>query len=142
MSERPLLLDTHAWIWLFEGRPDRLADDLVVRLERAGRSSALFVSAISVWELGMLVAKGRLVLNRDVADWVSATRRAPGVRVVTVGAAIALAAAALPPGLHGDPADRLIAATARHRGATLVTADERLIAYGASGHLDVVAARA
>ncbi len=119
VSERPLLLDTHAWIWLFEGRRERLAGDLVVRLERAGRSGALFVSAISVWELGMLIDKGRLVLSRDVADWVSATRRAPGVRVIAVGAA-----------------------TARHRGARLVTADERLLAYGASGHLDVIAARA
>lgn len=141
MSEESLVLDTHAWIWIFEGSRRRLSRGLPGRVERAAADGALFVSAISLWELGMLIASGRLVLNRDLASWVAATRRAPGARVVGIGAVVALEAASLPPGLHGDSADRLIAATARHIGAWLVTADERLIEYGAHGHLRVIDAR-
>ena len=135
------MLDTHVWIWIFEGSRHRLARSLPGRVERAAADGALFVSAISIWELAMFVAVGRLVLSRDLRSWVGAARRAPGARVVPIGAAVSLQAASLPRGLRGDPADHLIAATARRIGAWLVTADERLIEYGANGHVKVIDAR-
>lgn len=88
----------------------------------------------------MLVAKGRLSLNRDAMDWVDAALALPGLRLAPIEPAIAVASTRLPGDIHGDPSDRLIVATARHLGATLVTADAQLLAYGALGHVAVLAA--
>ena len=88
----------------------------------------------------MLVAKGRLELDRDVLDWLEAAARLPGLGVTPLSTAIAVGSTRLPGELHGDPADRLIVATARHLGAALVTADRALLGYAASGHLEAQAA--
>ena len=90
----------------------------------------------------MLVAKRRLVLATDVADWIDATREPPGVRIADVTAEIAVDGTRLPGVFHGDPADRLIVATARSLGATLVTCDERILAYAEDGDLRVADGRA
>ena len=64
-----------------------------------------------------------------------------GIRLAALEPVIALASTRLPGEMHGDPADRMVAATARHLGVVLVTADEKLLAYGAAGHLAVFPAR-
>src|SRR5262245_48195616 len=124
-----LLLDTHVWYWFAEGKKDRLARSVPGKIERAVGTGDAFISAISAWELGMLVSKRRLVLATDVANWIDATREPPGVQVADVTAEIALDASRLTGPFHGDPADRLIVATARSLGAALVTCDERILAY-------------
>jgi len=111
------------------------------RIEAAAAEQQLWVSAITPWEIGMLVAKGRLVLDRDVMDWLQATLALPGIRVAPLEPVVAVASTRLPGELHGDPADRLIVATARRLGATLVTADAALLAYGQLGHVQVLSAR-
>lgn len=87
------------------------------------------------------VAKGRLVLDRDVMDWLQAALALPGIRVAPLEPALAVASARLHGELHGDLADRLIVATARHLGATLVAADAALLAYGQLGHVGALSAR-
>jgi len=135
-----VLLDTHALVWLVVGDGQlRLA--VRRRIETAAQAQQLWVSAITPWEIGMLVAKGRLVLDRDVMDWLQAALSLPGIRVAPLEPALAVASTRLPGALHGDPADRLIVATARHLGATLVTADAALLAYGQLGHVGVLSAR-
>lgn len=135
-----VLLDTHALVWLVVGDGQlRLA--VRRRIETAAQEQQLWVSAITPWEIGMLVAKGRLVLDRDVTDWLQAALSLPGIRVAPLEPALAVASTRLPGELHGDPADRLIVATARHLGATLVTADAALLAYGQLGHVGVLSAR-
>jgi len=135
-----VLLDTHALVWLVVGDGQlRLA--VRQRIETAAQAQQLWVSAITPWEIGMLVAKGRLVLDRDVMDWLQAALSLPGIRVAPLEPALAVASTRLPGELHGDPADRLIVATARHLGATLVTADAALLAYGQLGHVGVLSAR-
>jgi PIN domain nuclease of toxin-antitoxin system len=135
-----VLLDTHALVWLVVGDGQlRLA--VRRRIETAAQQQQLWVSAITPWEIGMLVAKGRLVLDRDVMDWLQAALSLPGIRVAPLEPALAVASTRLPGELHGDPADRLIVATARHLGATLVTADAALLAYGQLGHVGVLSAR-
>ena len=130
MTVQPLLLDTHAWIWLVEGHP-RLPAAAVERIEQAASASQVWISAISAWETAMLVAKGRLVLACDVGQWVDL----PGLRLMDLSPAISVDSTRLPGDLHGDPADRILAATARHLGAALVTADDRLLTWAKSGHL-------
>jgi PIN domain nuclease of toxin-antitoxin system len=97
------------------------------------------VSAITPWEISILVAKGRLVLARDVQDWVDAVLALPGVRLAPLTPVIAVASTRLQGELRGDPADRLIVATARHLGAALVTADQALLRYAEAGHVQAVA---
>lgn len=134
-----VLLDTHALVWLVAGDA-RLRLAARRRIDGAAQEQQLWVSAITPWEIGMLVAKGRLVLDRDVMDWLQAALALPGIRVAPLEPALAVASTRLPDDLHGDPADRLIVATARHLGATLITADAALLAYGRLGHVGVLSA--
>lgn len=134
----PIVLDTHAWIWLLNGDP--LSDAARHAVRSAAEQGSVRVSAISVWEVGMLVAKGRLGLRTPVRDWVRQALEAPGIRLVELSPEIALESCQLPGEIHGDPADRILAATARVLNAALITRDERLLAYGQAGHLGVVPA--
>jgi PIN domain nuclease of toxin-antitoxin system len=98
-------------------------------LDKAATGKRLFVSSISLWEVALLVAKGRLRLSMPVATWMGASEALPFLRFVPVDNAIALLAVTLPGPLHDDPADRIIAATALSLGAELVTRDRRLTEY-------------
>lgn len=134
MAPRPevrgqLVLDTHVWIWAVEGMTERLGAKALVAIEQAARTSTLAVSAISVWELAMLVKRGRLRLTTAVSSWIEASLRPPGVRIIPVGATLVLDSVQLPDfDHHNDPADRLILATARKHG-TLLTCDESLLEW-------------
>lgn len=138
----PLLLDTHVWIWALERAPQRVHPDVLDAIDQAALDGAVFVSAVSAWELALLVRKGRLALSRDIGGWIAAAREAPGVRIVPLDLDAALESVALP-GLedHADPADRFLVATARVLGARLVTCDERLLRYGATGQVLVLDGR-
>lgn len=135
---RPLLLDTHIWIWVMEGRTGEMGAVVLDGIGRAQAKGGVCVSAISVWEVGMLHAKGRLKLALDVREWVRRALGAPGVRLIDLSPEVALDSSALPGIVHGDPADRILMATARHIGATLVTRDGNLVRYGEAGLLAVM----
>ena len=136
-----LLLDTHVWIWMMEGAKNELSSTTVALIEDAGGRSELLVSAISVWEVAMLEAKRRITLSTSVHEWVSAALTARGLRLAELTPEIALESSRLPGDSHGDPADRIIVATTRVLGATLVTCDEQILTYGASGHVRVRSGR-
>jgi PIN domain nuclease of toxin-antitoxin system len=131
-----VLLDTYVLVWLVGGDTQ-----LSARARRQiAAATTVWVSAITPWEIGMLVAKGRLTLAQDPLEWLDAVLALPGIRLAGLEPAIAVASSRLPGDLPGDPADRIIAATARHLDAKLVTADEKLLAYGAAGFLSAVSA--
>ena len=140
-SNRRLVLDTHVWVWSVEGNLKRLRPAVAREIEAAASDGRLHISAISVWEVGMLVTRGRLQLARDVGSWIAESRRPPGVRVVPLTSAVALDASTLPGRPPADPADCVIAGTARALGALLVTCDRAVLAYGASGHVLTLDAR-
>jgi PIN domain nuclease of toxin-antitoxin system len=129
-----VLLDTHAWVWLLNGS-ERLGSKARKAIQQSVAEEAVLVSAISPWEVAMLVAKGRLVLDRDVSEWVQTALSLPGIRLEPISPEVAVASTRLPGTIHADPADRLIAATARHLGSTLITADQLLFDYSKDGHL-------
>jgi PIN domain nuclease of toxin-antitoxin system len=132
-----VVLDTHVLVWLLEG--DRRLS--IKARDAIGAASRVCLSAITPWEIGMLAAKGRLGFgDQDVQQWIDEVLALPAVHLIPLLPSIAIASSRLPGELHGDPADRLIAATARHLDAVLVTADGKLLAYGATGHLRVLAA--
>jgi PIN domain nuclease of toxin-antitoxin system len=131
----PLILDTHVWIWVLEGTKGELSAATIRRIESAAADSALAVSALSVWEVAMLEKKGRITLSRSIEEWTKAALTAPGIRLVDLTPEIALESTRLPGGPHGDPADRIIIATARVLGGTLVTRDKQILEYAKTGHV-------
>jgi PIN domain nuclease of toxin-antitoxin system len=132
------VLDTHVWIWLVEGVRAALSAAAIEAIERAAKGGAVWVSAISVWEVAMLEARGRISLSRPVGDWVQAALHAPGVRLLPLSPEIAIESTRLPGAPHGDPADRILMASARHLGAQLATCDRESLAYAADGQLRVL----
>jgi len=133
-----LVLDTHILVWLLSD-PNRISDRVHAAIQQAADADLLFVSTITPWEIAMLTAKGRLRLNRDVAEWLDAALSLPGIHLEPLSPAISVAATRLPWEAHPDPADRILLATARHLDATLVTADERLLGYAAQGYAKCLA---
>ena len=113
------------------------------RTNEAAQNGMLFVSPVSAWEIGLLhhkrVDRGGLRLTPDPKTWFGRLLDGPLLTLTPFTPQVAIDAAFLPGDLHRDPADRLLAATARDMGAALVTRDARLIAYGEAGHLEVLA---
>lgn len=120
-----VLLDTHVWVWwLTPGSPLSRAEREA--LDAKAERRELFLSAISLWEAQMLHSKQRLKLPLPFADWIA---RAADDRMVTVSPLsieVVLALDALPASFHGDPADRVIVATARAHAMPLATHDSTI----------------
>lgn len=138
----PLLLDTHVWIWLMDGAERELGRRALDAVAAASARGRVLVSAISVWEVAMLEAKGRLRFSLEVGEWVRRALAAPGLRLADLSPEIAVESSRLPGEVHGDPADRILMATARRLGAALVTRDARILEYARGGHLATVDAGA
>ena len=120
-----IVLDTATWIWRASD-PKRLSTRALRAIDEAER---LLVSAISVWEVAMLVAKRRIQLDRPVEQWVDIALALPGIQLVALEPAIAVRSTKLPGDFHPDPADRMIVATALENAAPIVTPDERIRSY-------------
>lgn len=135
----PLVLDTHVWIWLFEGHKQLAKQSLRNTLDQAALDGRIFIPSIALWELAMLEAKGRVTLAMELHDWIDKALSFPGHQLAPMTPGIAVDSTRLPGAFHGDPADRIIAATARALNARLVTADKAIIRYARSKHLQVLA---
>ncbi len=127
MIEHPLLLDTHAWLW-WASSSNELPAAARQRAQVALVEERLWVSAISAWEVALLVQKGRVTLNMPVREWLARSESLHGLQFLPIDGALGVRAVELP-GLHPDPADRLIVASAERLGAVLVTKDDRLRSY-------------
>lgn len=130
-----LLLDTHVWFWTLGAVENSLRDADRERIEAAARSKTLYLSAMSIWETAQKEASGRLGISVEMLIAASVTEGS--VRLIDISVAVLIAANRLPGKIHGDPVDRLLAATARDLDLTLVTHDKELIRYGHQGHLRV-----
>lgn len=128
---RPILLDTCALIWLAEGSP--LTPSAEAALQDAqSAGAALVVSPITAWEIGMLVAKGRLALTMPPLAWFQSVLDV-GIELAELGPEILIGSSSLPGPELRDPADRIIAATARAFNYRLMTRDWPLLAFAESG---------
>ncbi len=136
-----VLLDTCAVIWLANGDP--LRSDILEQIVSAGLSGGIFVSQVSAWEIGLLgkPRPGReaaLQFLPDPKTWFTRFLAGPGIKTAAFTPDIAIDASWLPGDLDNDPGDRLIIATARHLQIPIITRDSKIVAYGASGHVDVI----
>jgi PIN domain nuclease of toxin-antitoxin system len=120
------LIDTHVLIWMDANDP-RLGRKARIAIDRALVDQQLVVSALSYWEAAMLHAKGRVKIGMPLTAWRRDHIQA-GLLEIGVDGAVGIQAAALA-AFHGDPADRIIVATAIAQQAVLVTADDKILGW-------------
>ncbi|HEY3128405.1 MAG TPA: type II toxin-antitoxin system VapC family toxin [Acidobacteriota bacterium] len=123
-----IVLDTHVWVWWINGSPE-VSVRAKRTIDKARGERTIYLSSISIWEVALLVERNRLRLNMDVRDWIEKVETLPFLNFIPVDNKIALKSVYLPGPLHGDPADRIIIATALMHDAVLVTRDEKIISY-------------
>jgi len=138
---KTLLLDTHIWIWMLEGGNPLLSPRVHDDINAVSQTGTLLMSAISVWEVALRESRGRVTLRQPVDEWIDALLRGPGARLLPLEPEIAIESTRLPGTAHGDPADRILIASARVTGARLVTCDARILRYASDGHVPVLDAR-
>ena len=132
-----VLLDTCAVLWVANGDP--IAGEAHQAIEQAGATNDVFVSPFSAWEIATLVRKGRLALSMTPDAWFEAVLALPGTALAPMPPRILIASAFLPGEPPADPADRIMAATARSENHVLITRDRKLVSYGQDGHVRVIA---
>jgi PIN domain nuclease of toxin-antitoxin system len=135
-----IVIDTHALVWMMEGEPQlgRKAREIINAELAAG---AIWIAPITLWETAMLIDKGKLALSMPIRAWYDRVLAIPNFVLAELTVDIGADAGTLPGGIHGDPADRLIIATARARDCPVLTADAKILAYAKAGHLQVIDAR-
>ena len=123
-----IVLDTHVWVWWLSD-PERLPDRARGVVMEAAGDRAIYISAISAWEIAMLVSRGRLTFTMDAQDWIAKSEALPFLHFVPVDNAIAVRSVRLAEPLHRDPADRIIIATAITMGVPVVSSDTKIGKY-------------
>jgi PIN domain nuclease of toxin-antitoxin system len=137
IAPHPVLLDTCAAIWLMNGDP--MSDGSRSAITEAQQLNlGVFVSPISAWEIGILVARNRVQLSLNPEIWFDALLALPGMRQAAMPPGILIGSSFLPDSPLRDPADRIIAATVRAYGYALITRDGALSAYAQAGHINVI----
>ena len=132
-----ILLDTCAALWIMEN--DWLRPEAVAAIDEAyDRNERVRVSPITGWEIGLSAARGRFRSRYTPQRWLEALLERPEIAVAEMPSHVLLESSALPGNLNRDPADRIIAATAREFGYTVMTRDKALLDYGREGHLSVL----
>lgn len=125
-----IVVDTHTLIWWANGASTLSSNaSAAIQEELDDENGLILVSAISAWELSMLVDKGRITLAMDVDEWLETVSEIEGVRFAPIYKEVAVQSTRLPGEFHKDPADRMIVALARHFNVPVVTADEKIRAY-------------
>ncbi|MFO8073540.1 MAG: type II toxin-antitoxin system VapC family toxin [Polyangia bacterium] len=123
-----IVLDTNAWLfWLHD--PERLSPEARERVRSATQEDCALVSVISVWEVALKNALGKLALPMEIGAWLERAVTYPGISIESLGPREAIGSTRLPGAFHKDPADRFIVSLARNLGVPLVTADEKIRAY-------------
>ena len=127
------LLDTHVWVWLLSGNRRIQKSNAFNAIIKASKYSGLNISTISIWEIAMLEAKGRIVFSTEISNWVEKALKAPGLKLIPLLPAISIDSTRLPGTFYGDPADRILIATARYLQCPIITADNKILKYASKG---------
>jgi len=122
------LFDTHTWIW-WNMNPQKLSQRVKKLISNAEMYDEILLSAISPWEFSKLLEKKRVGISCDPEDWINTALDMPKLRLVPLSPVLSYRSTVLPQPFHSDPADQIIVATAREENATILTKDERILAY-------------
>ena len=128
-----ILLDTHAWVWLRFGTLEAVPETLDA-LRQAAEADRWFVCDFTFYEIAHAVSRKRLQLDGPIFEWFSAASVHGMPRLITITPEVAAATLDLPAEFHGDPGDRILAATAMVHNLTLCTHDRQLLRFSRRGH--------
>ena len=132
-----IVLDTQALVWLVEASGELGAH----ARELEADSDVIAASAISLWEIGLLVSRSKLALSLPLHQWADRVEQEAVIDILGVSRSIAIDAGMLPDYEHGDPGDRIVLATARFMGCPVMTSDRRMLEYAQKGHVRAIDAR-
>jgi PIN domain nuclease of toxin-antitoxin system len=121
-----ILLDTHVLVWLVSDS-SRLSRDAARELRKAEQNGELAIASITLWELALLYYQGRLRTSGSIESAIRTILEKSRVQIIEVTPEIAALTTTFPEHCPKDPGDRLIGATARAYGLTLITQDERIL---------------
>lgn len=130
----PIVLDTHILLWSLL-KPEELSEDTRQLITMAQENSQLLLCSISLWEIAMLKIKKRINIYEPIRDFLESVASIDGLSVKDISPEIAAESVQLMDDFHGDPADRIIVATAKCYGATLLTRDQKVLAWASLGHI-------
>ena len=134
-----IVLDTHILLWsLLE--PEELSKTTKQKITLAQNAGQLFICSISLWEIAMLNLKKRINIYEPVQDFLRSIAEIKGLNIVEISPEIAAESILLMDNFHGDPADRIIAASAKIKGATLLTRDKKILNWAKSGYIQFLKA--
>ena len=136
LQQHKVIFDTHVFIWYMFGNPI-LSAKFQKSIDRIQNSHPILISAMSLWEIGMLVQRGRISVEMDCLEWVEQALSNPGFELALLSPQIAVLSSRLPGTIHGDPVDRILIATAFENHAVLVTCDEKILEYGKTNFITV-----
>jgi len=134
-----VLVDTHIWLWHLNGEPS-LSTRVKKCIDACALENELYLSAISVWEIAMLVSKNKIILNTSCQAWINKSLSLPGVSLLPLSPEIAIESCQLPGNFHGDPADRIIVASAKVENLCLISRDKKLSSYCAKHDINILQA--
>jgi PIN domain nuclease of toxin-antitoxin system len=130
------LLDTHIWLWVQQQAASEVSAGFFSEVEKWQRLGRAYISAISVWEIARLTTEHHIELGMPLERFLSDATRDGGLQLLPLTTEILIESTRLPGDIHRDPADRMLVATARDHGLTLVTRDKLLLKYALLGHLN------
>jgi PIN domain nuclease of toxin-antitoxin system len=130
----PIVLDTHVLLWALL-QPEELSEEIKHQINLAQENSQLFLSSISLWEIAMLKFKKRINIYEPIKDFLEAITNINGISIKDISPEIAAESILLMDNFHGDPADRIIVATAKCCGAMLLTRDQKILTWANLGHI-------
>lgn len=133
-----ILLDTHAFIWIVDNQYHHFCQKTQQHLEQVSQQNKLYLSAISLWEIAMLISKKRIALAMNAQQWLTQAIEKSGINILAIDIKTATLSTELM--LHGDPADRLIVAAAITHNMLLCTQDEKILQFSANkiSHLHIL----
>lgn len=132
---RSFLLDTCTAIWIAENKPLREPAVSTLGSTVVGK---FYVSPMTAWEIAMLVAKGKIALSIKPLVWFQLLTTSPDIVQAELPVSVLISSTTLPDIKINDPVDRILIATAREFGFTLVTRDKSILEYGSLGHVSVL----
>lgn len=130
----PVLLDTHVLLWSLL-QPKELNKNSNEQIKIAQENNQLFISSISLWEISMLKLKKRINIYEPIKDFLESIANIKGLIIKDISPEIAAESISLIDDFEGDPADRIIVATTRCSGATLITRDQKILNWANLGHI-------
>jgi len=139
MTKQGILLDTHIWIWMING-DHTLTPKSRTLINKSAEKGEVYISTISTWEVSMLEARQKITLGKPCLDWIKTSLKLTGIKAISLSPEIAVESCQLPNNFHGDPADRIIVATARLHDLTVVTRDKKIIKYGQDKYVRTIKA--